>query len=83
MDIRWHVKQLMAKMAIHLLKGTGWYSGYWNHWRGTLFDHAEQHGLHITPVHYYTPIPAVGTYQMLYGMIMVIRQVWIFTLNMA
>ena len=57
MDIQWHVKQRMAKMAIGLLKATGWYSGYWNHWRGSLFDYAERHGLHITPVHYYTPIP--------------------------
>jgi hypothetical protein len=57
MDIKWHAKQLMAKTAIWLLEKTGWYSGYWNHWRGSLFDHAERHGLHITPVHYYTPIP--------------------------
>jgi hypothetical protein len=59
-DIKWHVKQLMAKTAIWLLRKTGWYSGYWNHWRGSLFDHAERHGLHILPVHYYTPIPVAG-----------------------
>ena len=41
MDIKWHAKQLMAKMAIRLLGTTGWYSGYWNHWRGSLFDYAD------------------------------------------
>ena len=57
MDIQWHTKQLMAKMAIGLLQKTGWYSGYWNQWRANLFDHAERRGLHILPVHYYTPVP--------------------------
>jgi Methyltransferase domain len=57
MDIKWHAKQLMAKTAIRLLEQTGWYTGYWNQWRGSLFDHAERHGLHVLPVHFYTPIP--------------------------
>ena len=59
MDITWHAKQLMAKTAIWLLEKTGWYSGYWNHWRGSLFDHAQRHGLHILPVHFYSPIPDI------------------------
>ncbi len=59
-DIKWHTKQVMAKTAIRLLEKTGWYSDYWNHWRGSLFDHAEQHGLHILPVHYYSPVPDTG-----------------------
>jgi hypothetical protein len=58
MDIRWYIKSFMATSAIWMLDKTGWYSGYWNHWRGSLFDKAERHGLHILPVHYYTPIPA-------------------------
>jgi hypothetical protein len=57
MDVGWHAKTLMAKAAIWTLKRTGWYSGYWNHWRGDLFDHAERNGLHVLPVHFYTPIP--------------------------
>lgn len=57
MDIKWHTKMLMAKAAIHLLEKTGWYSGYWNHWRGNLFDYAERRDLHILPAHFYTPIP--------------------------
>jgi hypothetical protein len=57
MDVAWHAKTLMAKTAIGMLKRTGWYSGYWNHWRGELFDHAERNGLHVMPVHYYTPVP--------------------------
>ena len=56
MDLRWHLKTLIAKAAIWLLKSTGWYDGYWNHWR-TIFPYAERNGLHILPVHYYSPIP--------------------------
>lgn len=47
----------MAKVAIRLLKATGWYEGYWNHWRGELFEYAQRRGLHILPVHFYTPVP--------------------------
>jgi hypothetical protein len=39
-----------------MLKAGGWYDGYWNHWR-TMFPYSQQHGLHILPVHYYSPIP--------------------------
>jgi cephalosporin hydroxylase len=60
MDIRWHLKLLSVKLAIKLLKSTGWYEGYWNHWRGEVFDYSERQGLHIMPVHYYTPIPDVN-----------------------
>jgi hypothetical protein len=56
-DFSWHVKMATAKMAIWMLKRVGWYEGYWNHWRGELFDYAEKRGLHIVPVHFYTPIP--------------------------
>jgi hypothetical protein len=60
MDIKWHLKSLVVKVAIKLLKLTGWYEGYWNYWRGEFFDYSEQQGLHIIPVHYYTPIPNVN-----------------------
>jgi hypothetical protein len=45
-----------------MLRGTGWYTGYWNHWRGRLFDYAERQGLHVMPVHFYTPIPDVSKF---------------------
>jgi hypothetical protein len=56
MDWRWHVNTSLVKIAISLLRLTGWYEGYWNHWR-TLFPYAERSGLHILPTHYYSPIP--------------------------
>lgn len=48
----------VAKIGVHLLRLSGCYDGYWQQWRGPLFDYAEKAGLHILPVHYYTPIPA-------------------------
>ncbi len=62
MGIEWRSKELMAKTAIRILKGTGWYAGYWNQWRGRIFDYAERHGLHILPVHFYTPVPEVSKF---------------------
>jgi predicted O-methyltransferase YrrM len=48
---------LTAKIGIQFLRLSGAYSGYWNYWRTTLFDYAEDRGIHILPVHYYSPIP--------------------------
>jgi len=48
---------LAAKSAIRVLHWCGLYDGYYSAWRWALFDFAEKHGLHILPVHYYTPIP--------------------------
>lgn len=48
----------IAKAGVHALRFSGFYQGYWQHWRGALFDYAEKFGVHILPVHYYTPIPA-------------------------
>lgn len=56
MDWRWHLSAACVKLAIWLLKFSGWYAGYWNHWT-TMFDYAERRGLHILPSHYYSPIP--------------------------
>jgi hypothetical protein len=56
MDVRWHIKTLLVKLAVRLLRLSGWYEGYYNHWR-EMFPYAEQQGLHIMPVHYYSPIP--------------------------
>lgn len=56
MNLRWHLNTWLVKTAIALLRLSGWYEGYWNHWR-TFFDYAQRKGLHIMPVHYYSPIP--------------------------
>lgn len=56
MNVRWHINVCLVKLAISLLRLTRWYDGYWNHWR-TMFPLAERQGLHIMPVHYYSPIP--------------------------
>jgi hypothetical protein len=56
MNLRWRVNYSLVKVAISLLRLSGWYAGYWNHWRYA-FAYAEQKGLHIVPVHYYSPIP--------------------------
>jgi hypothetical protein len=55
-DWRWHLNSIFVRIAIWLLKSTRWYEGYWNHWR-TMFAYTELRGLHIMPVHYYSPIP--------------------------
>lgn len=62
MGIDWRTREFVAKTAIRMLRRTGWYTGYWNHWRGRLFDYAERQGLHIMPVHFYTPIPEVSRF---------------------
>lgn len=51
--IQWGV----IKTALGLLKISGAYKGYWNHWRARPFEVAERMGLHIMPVHYYSPVP--------------------------
>lgn len=57
MDIRWQIKDIMMKVAVRLLKMTEWYGDYWSLWRGHPFKYAENNGLHILPVHFYSPIP--------------------------
>lgn len=56
MNLRWRVGYSLVKAAIWLLRLSGWYDGYWNHWR-YVFTYAEQKGIHILPVHYYSPVP--------------------------
>jgi predicted O-methyltransferase YrrM len=46
-----------AKAGIKLLHASGAYRGYWEAWRGPLFEFGERLGIHALPVHYYTPIP--------------------------
>jgi predicted O-methyltransferase YrrM len=52
------VQSSIAKAAVGALRFSGLYEGYWQHWRGDLFDYAERAGIHILPVHYYSPIPS-------------------------
>jgi hypothetical protein len=54
--LRWHCNVWLVKAAVWLLALSGWYNGYWNHWR-TLFSYVEDNGFHIMPIHYYSPIP--------------------------
>jgi hypothetical protein len=56
----YRVRTLVAKFAISLLKATGFYDSYWSHWRGPIFGYAEAKGVHILPVHYYSPIPQIA-----------------------
>jgi hypothetical protein len=55
-SLAWRLNIFLVRFAIWLLKLSGWYVGYWNHWR-TLHNYVERQGLHILPVHYYSPIP--------------------------
>jgi predicted O-methyltransferase YrrM len=51
-------RSALAKLGISLIAASRLYDGYWNYWRSNhLFDFAETKGLHILPVHYYTPVP--------------------------
>ena len=52
------VRSTIAKVGVHALRVSGFFDGYWQHWRGDLFDYAEKNGIHILPVHYYSPVPA-------------------------
>ena len=58
MGLRWRLNDMLVRSAVRMIKWTGWYEGYWNHWRGAAFERAERRGLHILPVHFYTPIPS-------------------------
>lgn len=52
---------LLAKSGIRLLSASKLYSGYWEAWRfPSLFGYAEKSGIHVLPVHYYTPIPTAA-----------------------
>lgn len=46
----------MVKLGLWLLRASGWYSSYWGYWR-TMFPYAQEQGLHVLPVHYYSPVP--------------------------
>lgn len=58
--IRIHMSILAARLGILFLEKSGVFSGYFSEWRWAVFDWAERRGLHVLPVHYYSPIPEVG-----------------------
>ena len=60
MGLEYRIRELAAKAGVSALKLSGFFDGYWAHWRGPFFDYAEAHGLHILPVHYYSPVPRIG-----------------------
>jgi hypothetical protein len=59
MGLGYRIRELVAKAGVLALKCSGFFDGYWAHWRGPFFDYAEARGLHILPVHYYSPVPEV------------------------
>jgi predicted O-methyltransferase YrrM len=61
MGLEYRLRELAAKVGVLALKSSGFFDGYWAHWRGPFFDYAEAKGLHILPVHYYSPVPRIGS----------------------
>lgn len=61
MGVGYRIRELTAKAGIAALKASGFYDGYWRHWRGPIFDYAEAKGIHVMPVHYYSPIPKMSS----------------------
>lgn len=55
--LRLRVSILMAKLGVALLRRSGLFSDFFGHWRWALFRQAEAQGLHVLPVHYYSPVP--------------------------
>lgn len=51
----------IANLGVHLIARSGIADGYWRPWRGEFFNNAQKCGLHILPVHYYSPIPDTRT----------------------
>lgn len=58
LSLSWIARRTMLKLGVRLIRATGWYDGYFNHWR-TFFDDIEAEGIHLMPVHYYSPVPEV------------------------
>jgi len=56
--LRYHTRRATAMLGIKALKISGFYDGYFNHWRGDIFEYAERAGFHVLPAHYYSPIPS-------------------------
>lgn len=57
MRLLYRLREMAAKLSLKGLLATGIYESYFGQWRNDFFDYAEKNGVHILPVHYYTPIP--------------------------
>jgi hypothetical protein len=57
--LKYRLQAAAAKLGVNLLRASGFLNGYWNYWRGDFFDYAEVRGIHLLPVHYYSPIPTL------------------------
>ena len=55
--IKYKLQNLVAMLGVRLIKASGIANGYWKPWRDTFFNDAQKNGLHILPVHYYSPVP--------------------------
>lgn len=62
--IRARLTRALTDLGIIALKASGAYNSYFGPWRWSAFDKAERYGLHILPVHYYSPIPEVSRLQL-------------------
>ena len=59
MTLKYRLQAAAAKLGVNILRISGFLNGYWNYWRGDFFDYAEERGIYLLPVHYYSPIPTL------------------------
>lgn len=57
MNLGWHVRRFLFRSGVRLIKASGRFASYWHPWRGRAFEETQRDGLHILPVHYYSPVP--------------------------
>lgn len=55
---------MMARLGLKLLERSKVTSSFYGDWRWALFDRAERAGMHILPVHYYSPVPDLGALEL-------------------
>jgi len=55
------IQSIVANLGVGLIAHSKIADGYWRPWRGEFFNNAQRRGLHILPVHYYSPIPDTRT----------------------
>jgi predicted O-methyltransferase YrrM len=57
--LKYRLQAAAAKLGVNIIRKSGFFNGYWNYWRSDFFDYAEKQGIHLLPVHYYSPIPTI------------------------
>lgn len=55
---------IVAKAGVELLSRSKVFQGYFEPWRWGIFEYAQAKGLHVLPVHYYSPIPNAKSLQL-------------------